>query len=83
MRRLLAVFRNRAIDLYRDEQLVRNLHRLMIVERRYGFKLEAVCDEFGHADRAIALSIILPPMLDVANSEPPAVASSEPDLVVT
>lgn len=66
-RDLLATFRNRRIDLYRDPLLVDDLQRLTIAERRYGYKLEAISDERGHADRATALAIVLPAMLGVAH----------------
>ncbi|MGE0607688.1 MAG: terminase large subunit [Pirellulales bacterium] len=54
---LLAVFRNRQISMYRDEELIRDLCRLSIVERQQGFRLVAARDEFGHADKGIALSM--------------------------
>lgn len=57
---LLNVFNNRLIDLYPDAMLTRDLVRLQIVERSKGFKLNAVRDEYGHCDRAIALSMLLP-----------------------
>jgi phage terminase large subunit-like protein len=41
---LLEIFRSRAIDLYRDEKLIRDLQRLSIVEKSFGHKLEAVAD---------------------------------------
>lgn len=69
-RDLLGAFRGRRVDLYPDDLLIEDLHRLTIVERRYGYKLEAVSDERGHADRATALAIVLPTMLEVSQLEP-------------
>ena len=61
VRVLLDCFRNRRIALYPDEMLTRDLHRLVIKENRLGhYKLDAIKDEYGHADRAIALAIALP-----------------------
>jgi hypothetical protein len=63
---ILQVFSSRRIELYRDEDLIRDLLRLTIMEKSYGYKLEAVSDEFGHADRAIALSIALPTAAEIS-----------------
>ena len=68
-RELLQTFRNRRIDLYPDDQLINDLFRLVIVERSYGFKLTAISDETGHADRAIALAITLPLALEIAMAD--------------
>lgn len=57
---LLQAFRSHRIDLFKDKQLEDDLLRLMIVEKSYGYKLEACRDENGHADRATALAIVLP-----------------------
>ena len=56
---LLDVFRSRRIDMYDEPRLVADLQRLTIVEKSYGYKLEAVRDESGHADTATALAIAL------------------------
>ena len=68
-REILQTFRNRRIDLYRDERLIDDLFRITITERSYGFKLEAISDSSGHADRAIALAITLPLALEVAMAD--------------
>ena len=65
-REILQTFRNRRIELYRDQRLIDDLYRLAIVERSYGYKLEAVSDDMGHADRAIALAIPLPLALEIS-----------------
>ncbi len=70
-RDLLAAFRDGLLDIYDDPRLVADLHRLSIVEKRYGYKLEAISDEQGHADRAIALAIVLPRMLVMSQMQPP------------
>ena len=51
---LLDAFRSGRLDLYRDDALMRDLSRLTIVQRSFGFKLEASRDSKGHADRGIA-----------------------------
>lgn len=61
VRVILHSFRNGHIALYPNEMLIQDLHRLIIKEARFGhYKLDAVKDEYGHADRAIALAIALP-----------------------
>lgn len=65
-RDILQTFRNRKIALYDDPGLVNDLYRLTIVERSYGYKLTAISDDTGHADRAIALAITLPLALEIA-----------------
>jgi phage terminase large subunit-like protein len=58
---LLQVFRNGQISLYSDEALLRDLQRLLIEERSNGtYRLTAVRDREGHADRAMALAMLLP-----------------------
>lgn len=62
---LLQAIRSRSLDLYRDKELIHDLLRLNLVQKRFGFKLEAARDQAtGHADRAIALAIALPDALE-------------------
>lgn len=60
---LLEGFRNRLFRLYPHPDLYRDLLRLRIKEGPVGYRLDAVKDENGHADRAIAFSIALPEAL--------------------
>lgn len=61
VRVLLHCFGNGQIAIYPDEMLIRDLHRLVIKATRIDhYKLDAIKDEYGHADRAIALAIALP-----------------------
>jgi len=76
-RDILQAFRSRRIQIYPDERLKEDLFRLTIVERRYGFKLEAISDDQGHADRAIALAIVLPLLMEAANSDPPLIEEED------
>ncbi len=72
VRVILECFRNGRIAIFPDEMLIRDLHRLVIKENRFGhYKLDAIRDEYGHADRAIALAIALPAAVLVAMQEPP------------
>jgi len=57
-------FHQRRIDLYREELLLADLARLSIVQRKWGYKLEAPRDASGHADTAIAFAIALPAALE-------------------
>ena len=63
---MIETFRAREIDLYRDEKLIGDLTRLTIVERQFGYKLEAAHDALaGHADTAFALGIALPAAIEL------------------
>jgi hypothetical protein len=69
--------REKNIDLYPHELLRHDLEKLSIVERGFGYKLEAPHDETGHCDRAIALSICLPFAADCATIHWRKVAAEE------
>lgn len=58
-RALYQVFRNRMIELFPDPQLEDDLLRIQIEQKITGFKITAISDEAGHADRAIALAMTL------------------------
>lgn len=65
-------FRERKIDLYHDADLLADLTRLNIQDRAFGLKLCAPADrEFGHADRAIAMSMAMPAALKLAMTSAP------------
>ncbi len=59
---MLEVVESGRLEIYDDYEgrMRRDLNKLSIVEKSYGYKLEAVSDEFGHADVGIALAICLP-----------------------
>jgi len=56
---LLEEFKSRNIEIFDDPDLIRDLRRLRIVEKAYGFRLEASRDQNGHADRATGLCLAL------------------------
>ncbi len=56
---LMESFRDRTIDLYRDEELLADFRRLRLVEKTWGLKLESARDETGHADLAISFCVAL------------------------
>jgi len=64
---LLEVFRSHQIRLFDCPRLAEDLQRLMIVEKSFGFKLEAIRDEGGHADTATALALALPALRRLSN----------------
>ena len=68
-RDLLSAFRTGSIDMHEDKELIADIHRLSIIERKWGYKLDATSDDTGHADRATALVIALPVALEVAGYE--------------
>ena len=52
---LLELFRTRRISLFRHEQLIRDLLKLNIESKPYGFRLNAERDKSRHCDAATAL----------------------------
>ena len=56
---LLETFRARTIGLFRDELLLMDLSRLVIIETSFGFRLESTRDADGHCDRAASLMLAL------------------------
>jgi hypothetical protein len=65
-RSLLDAFSNRRIKLYPDHRLRHDLLRLKFEETLKGYKLTAIRDDYGHCDRAIAMSYALPAALAAA-----------------
>ena len=64
---MMQAFKTRRITLYPDQQLVEDIGKLNIVQKQFGYKLEAPADASGHADSAIALAIamaVLPVVLE-------------------
>ncbi len=55
------------LEAYEDEEgrLRRDFGKLSVVEKPYGYKLEAVSDEYGHADIGVALAVVLPRAIDM------------------
>lgn len=63
-RAIIEAFTNRLVALYPDSEFERDLLRLRMKESPLGgLRLDAVKDADGHADRAIAFSMILPSAL--------------------
>jgi hypothetical protein len=54
---VLETFKAREIDLYDEPDLIADLGKLRIVEKSYGYRLDAPRDESGHADRATGLAL--------------------------
>jgi hypothetical protein len=71
VRSLLDAFSSRRIALYPHEDLQRDLLRIRIKETLRGFKLDAVRDDAGHADRAMALAFCLPAAMAYATRYQP------------
>lgn len=63
---LLEAFNDRRIRLFDDPDLRRDLPRLRVEERSYGFRLTSPHDEFGHGDMASALQLALLAAVEVA-----------------
>ena len=64
---LLQVLNSGTLEAYDDMEgrLRRDFGKFNIVEKPYGYKLEAVSDEFGHADVGTALAIALPQAVSI------------------
>jgi phage terminase large subunit-like protein len=56
------------LECYPDKVLELDLSKLDIVEKPYGYKLEATSDEDGHADVATALVIALPTAIQILDA---------------
>lgn len=58
------------LELFDDAsgRLRRDFGKLNLVEKSYGYRLEAVSDEFGHADVATALVIALPKAVEMLHT---------------
>jgi hypothetical protein len=69
-RELMQAFRNRCVELYPDDLLLSDLKRLTIEDKSYGYKLTAIADATGHADRAIAFAIVLPAAMMAVQADP-------------
>jgi hypothetical protein len=67
-RAILEIFRFRLLRMYPDDELERDLLRLRIREGPVGFRLDAVRDSSGHADKAVSLAIALPEALYIARN---------------
>ena len=62
----LQVFKENKVACYDDldGRLRRDFGKFSIVEKSYGYRLEAVSDEFGHADVGTAFVICIPAALE-------------------
>jgi phage terminase large subunit-like protein len=66
---VLEAFRGKQIDLFDDKDLVRDLKRISIEEKSFGWKLTATRTKEGHADRGTALAIALPRASEIAGKK--------------
>jgi len=62
----LEAFADRRLELFEDPDLRRDLSRLRVEERQYGFRLVSPRDEFGHGDLGNAFSLALLAASDLA-----------------
>jgi hypothetical protein len=64
---LMQVVENHLLECFDIDggRLRRDFGKFNIIEKSYGYKLEAVSDEFGHADLGTALVITLPAAIDL------------------
>lgn len=67
---LIEAFNDRRIALYPEPDLKRDLLRLRIEERSYGFRLVSPRDQHGHADAASAFCLALLAASDLAGKQP-------------
>ena len=67
---LLQVFGERRIALYREESLLRDLSRVIVVEKNYGFRAEfPASDSHGHSDRLAAMLLCLPYAAEISHQQ--------------
>ena len=62
----IEAFNDRRLDLYEDDDLRRDLYRLRIEERSYGFRLVSPRDSSGHGDVASAFTFALKKCTELA-----------------
>ena len=67
---LLEAFRERNIDLFPDENLIRDLKQLRVVEKSYGVRLDSPRGPNGHGDSATALAIALHTASSITDGRP-------------
>jgi len=63
---IIEAFRGHQLEIYPDAGFVGDLRKLKIVEKAFGYKLEASTDANGHADSAFALELCLPAAVELA-----------------
>jgi phage terminase large subunit-like protein len=56
---LLEAFNDHRLELYDDAELGRDLSRLRVEERQYGFRLTSPHDEYGHGDLGTAFTLAM------------------------
>jgi phage terminase large subunit-like protein len=56
---VLEAFSDRRLSLYPDSDLRRDLHRMRVVEKAYGFRLESPRDSEGHGDMGSAFALAM------------------------
>lgn len=72
---VLEAFNSREVVLYPDEQLIGDLRRLRVIEKSYGFRLEAPRDGTGHGDLGTAFQLAI---LGAKHLTPPAARADYP-----
>jgi hypothetical protein len=60
---MLSAFRERSLLIYRDDELIDELHRLEFVDKLHHHEIRADRDARGHCDTAISLAIALVPAI--------------------
>lgn len=70
---LIGQFKSGNVELYKADRLVRDLGRLVVVEKSYGHRLESVRDAEGHCDEATSFCLAL-----VQATEHPVFAEGKP-----
>jgi hypothetical protein len=56
---LIEAFNDRRVELFDDPELRRDLNRLRVEERPYGFRLVSPRDQLGHGDLGTAFSLAM------------------------
>lgn len=72
---LIEAFNARRVQLYDEPNLRRDLHRLRVEERPYGFRLVSPRDEHGHGDLASAFALALLAASEIASQSTYVVGS--------
>ncbi len=67
---VLSGFRDRIVNLYRQDDLQRDLQRLRIVEKGYGIRLDSPRGQSGHGDAATAFCLALHAAKELGTNTP-------------
>jgi len=79
---LIEAFNDHRLELFDDPDLRRDITRLRVEERQYGFRLTSPRDELGHGDMASAFSLAMLAASELAGKRQPFVVRSATEATI-